>query len=229
MAVNPFRRYTTPQTNRGGLGELRLDPGEGDPGKIIPPLTQLHQPASELPTSLPSFNVDLSLPTATEFTDYVSNPINAAPIGATIGGLFGLPGSIIGAGIGANIATNAVDDQFSATTGYNPDVSGWNAFINAISMGYFGQSAIDAMQDEYGAFSGIDNVFGYNDALSQAPQNMSEQRAALDMMSAVAATTDPNTGYSSGGFDTGGASTGGGSEASDPGEGDPGGMSGDDW
>ena len=46
---------------------------------------------------------------------------------------------------------------------HNPDVSAWSQFFNSLTGGLFGRSGSDQQQDEYDAFSGMDNVFGDDD------------------------------------------------------------------
>lgn len=100
----------------------------------------------------------------------VTNPVNAAQVYGTGGGLLlGLPGSILGAGLGAWSGSQAVDDSVLASTGYNPDVSGWSQFFNALTGGLLGESGSEQQQNEFEAFSGIDNVFGLDDSVRGDP------------------------------------------------------------
>ena len=93
------------------------------------------------------------------------NPVNAAQIYGTGGGLFGGPiGSLLGSGVGAYTGSHAVDDLVKGSTGYNPDVSGWSQFLNSLSFGLLGQSGAEQLQEEYDAFSGMDNMFGLDDS-----------------------------------------------------------------
>ena len=100
----------------------------------------------------------------------LTNPINAAQTLGTGGGLLlGLPGSILGAGLGAYAGSHAVDDMVQGSTGYNPDVSGWSQFFNALTFGLLGQSGSEQMQEEFDAFSGQDNMFGLDDSILGDP------------------------------------------------------------
>ena len=43
--------------------------------------------------------------------------------------------------------------------GWNPDVSGWEQFWNAVTLGMVGRSGAEQLQEEVEAFSGIDGLF----------------------------------------------------------------------
>ena len=93
------------------------------------------------------------------------NPVNAAQVYGTGGGLLGGPiGSLFGSGLGAYTGSHAVDDIVKGSTGYNPDVSGWSQFFNALTFGRLGESGAEQLQNEYDAFSGMDNMFGLDDS-----------------------------------------------------------------
>jgi hypothetical protein len=93
-----------------------------------------------------------------------TSPINTAKTGGMFGNLVGgLLGNAIGSGFGAYSGSYAVDDAIAQSTGYNPDVSAWSQFFNSLTGGLFGRSGSDQQQDEYDAFSGMDNVFGDDD------------------------------------------------------------------
>ena len=93
-----------------------------------------------------------------------TSPINTAKTGGMFGNLVGgLLGDAIGSGFGAYSGSHAVDDAIAQSTGYNPDVSAWSQFFNSLTGGLFGRSGSDQQQDEYDAFSGMDNVFGDDD------------------------------------------------------------------
>ena len=94
----------------------------------------------------------------------LASPINAAHTVGALGGLFGPIGGVIGTGLGALAGSYAVDDLISNTTGYNPDVSAWDQFISGMTFGQFGKSGDQQMQEEFDAFSGMDNMFGGDDA-----------------------------------------------------------------
>ena len=94
----------------------------------------------------------------------LASPINAAHTVGALGGLFGPIGGVIGTGLGALAGSYAVDDLISNTTGYNPDVSAWDQFISGMTFGKAGKSGDEQMQEEFEAFSGMDNMFGGDDA-----------------------------------------------------------------
>ena len=94
----------------------------------------------------------------------LASPINAAHTVGALGGLFGPIGGVIGTGLGALAGSYAVDDLISSTTGYNPDVSAWDQFISGMTFGKAGKSGDEQMQEEFEAFSGMDNMFGGDDA-----------------------------------------------------------------
>jgi hypothetical protein len=127
------------------------------------------------------------------FGDIVSNPINAAPVAGILGGLFGGPiGNVIGSGLGAYTGSYALDDSFSKTTGYNPDVSAWDQFWDAMTWGAIGESGSEQQQSEYDAFSGIDNVFGLDDSVNP---NTAFTMRDLHLMD-INAAAEAYTGYS---------------------------------
>lgn len=114
-----------------------------------------------------------------------TSPINTALTGGMLGSLVGGPiGNIIGSGLGAWSGSYAVDDAIAQSTGYNPDVSAWDQFVNGMTGGLFGRSGSDQQQDEYDAFSGMDNVFGDDDndtSISQIESMIADaQRDAED-------------------------------------------------
>ena len=105
------------------------------------------------------------------------NPINAALTMGTGGSILGGPlGGLFGSAIGSIVGSYAVDDLFSETTGYNPDVSGWDQFINSMTFGALGQSGDEQMQAEFDAFSGMDNMFDDDDGSDPTPA----EQAAID-------------------------------------------------
>ena len=98
-------------------------------------------------------------------TSVLANPVNAAQVYGTGGGLLGGPiGSLFGSGLGAYRGSHAVDDIVKGSTGYNPDVSGWSQFLNSLSFGLLGESGAQQLQNEYDKFSGMDNMFGLDDS-----------------------------------------------------------------
>lgn len=110
----------------------------------------------------PSNNVDYNM---SRFTEEMTNPVNAAKVLGGLASLVPIPGmGLIGAGIGAYSGSHAVDQAIQESQGWNPDVSGWDQFLNAITFGNFGKSGAQQLQEEVEAFSGIDNVFGLGDA-----------------------------------------------------------------
>ena len=114
----------------------------------------------------------------------LGNPVNAAQVLGTGGGLLGGPlGSLLGSAFGAYAGSHAVDDLFAGSTGYNPDVSGWSQFFNALTFGLLGESGAEQLQGEYDAFIGQDNMFGLDD---------STRRGGPHDQSITAATSRPS-------------------------------------
>lgn len=108
------------------------------------------------------------------------NPVNAAQVFGTGGGLFGGPiGSLLGSGLGAYAGSHAVDDIVKGSTGYNPDVSGWSQFFNALTGGLLGQSGSEQLQEEYDMFSGMDNMFDLDGGGDPSSAKMTAEEAYL--------------------------------------------------
>tara|TARA_R100001082_G_C4348226_1_gene153273 strand:+ start:582 stop:1400 length:819 start_codon:yes stop_codon:yes gene_type:complete len=144
----------------------------------------------------------------------LASPINAAHTVGALGGLFGPIGSVIGTGLGALAGSYAVDDLISNTTGYNPDVSAWDQFISGMTFGQFGKSGDQQMQEEFDAFSGMDNMFGGDDA--KDPTKAFEM-SDLDRMQKEAFEVAPPVDLSKSEYDETGGGQG---EGHDPGSGE---------
>jgi len=135
------------------------------PVRRKPQKEEPHEGDSQVPggaAAPPSNNVDYNM---SRFTEEMTNPVNAARVLGGLASLVPIPGmGLIGAGIGAYEGSHAVDKAILESQGWNPDVSGWEQFWNAITGGFFGRSGAEQLQEEVDAFSGIDNVFGLGDA-----------------------------------------------------------------
>jgi hypothetical protein len=144
--VVPAMETYVPRVYKGAVGLFDQLGTDGD--------SQTDPPPSASP---PSNNVDYNM---SRFTEELTNPVNAAQ---TLGGLFGLapiPGlGLIGSAIGAYSGSKAVDEAIAQSQGWNPDVSAFDQFLNAITFGTFGKSGAQQLQEEVDAFSGIDGLF----------------------------------------------------------------------
>ena len=109
------------------------------------------------PPAPPSNNVEYNM---ARFTEEMTNPVNAARVLGGLTGLVPIPGmGLLGAAIGAYQGSHAVDREIERSQGWNPDVSGWEQFWNAVTLGMVGRSGAEQLQEEVEAFSGIDGLF----------------------------------------------------------------------
>jgi len=130
------------------------------PVRRKPQKEEPHEGDSQVPGGAagpPSNNVDYNM---SRFTEEMTNPVNAARVLGGLASLVPIPGmGLIGAGIGAYEGSHAVDKAILESQGWNPDVSGWEQFWNAITGGMVGRSGAEQLQEEVDAFSGIDGLF----------------------------------------------------------------------
>jgi hypothetical protein len=123
----------------------------------------------------PSNNVDYNM---SRFTEEITNPVNAARVLGGLASLVPIPGmGLIGAGIGAYEGSHAVDRAILESQGWNPDVSGWEQFWNAITGGMVGRSGAEQLQEEVDAFSGIDGLFDAEEDIDITEQEKTEIEA----------------------------------------------------